>query len=233
MQVIDVPAKQGGTWIKDAFALFRAQPMAWIALSAAWVVLLFGSLFLPVVGGVIAILQPAFFAGFALACHDQQSGGRVTVSHLFVALRVNPRPLVMIGAVTSIAYLLLFALVYQLGAPWPTLPAPGTGSELETLRTLLNGREWLLVLYFVVDSLLRTLLWFVAPLLAFNKMSAWHAVRWSVYASLSNLVPLTVFGLLMLLLFLAALLTGGLGLVIALPLLAIANYTSYRRVFTE
>ena len=213
--------------------LFRAQPLAWIALTSVWVMLLLGSLYLPMVGGVIAILQPAFFAGFALACRAQETGGRVTVSHLFAALRVNPRPLILIGAATSIAYLLLIALLYRLGAPWPVLPAPGPGNELETLHAILDGREWLAILYLLVDSLMRGLLWFAAPLLAFNRMPAWHAVRWSVYASLSNLVPLAAFGVLMMLLFAAAVLTGGLGLVIALPLLAIANYTSYRRVFGE
>ena len=233
MQVIDVPAKQGATWIKDAIVLFRGQPLAWIALAAAWVLLLFVSLFLPYIGGVIAVLQPAFFAGFALACRAQENGERVTVSHLFAALRVNPRPLVLIGALTSIGYLLLLAALYQLGAPWPDLPAQTPGNELETMRLIIKGREWLAVVYFLVDSLLRGLLWFAAPLLAFHQMSAWHAVRWSVYASLSNLVPLSVFSALMLLVFLLALLTGGLGLVIAMPLLAITNYTSYRRVFSD
>jgi uncharacterized membrane protein len=233
MQVNDVPAQQGATWVKDAFLLFRAQPLPWIALAAAWVVLLMGSLFLPVVGGVIAVLQPAFFAGFAIACRQQESGGRVAVGHLFAALRVNPRPLVMLGALTSIAYLALFVLVYELGAPWPDLPTPAAGSELQTLQALLDGREWVLVLYFAVDSVLRALLWFSAPVLAFTKMPAWHAIRWSVFACLSNLLPIALFGMLMTLIFLAALLTGGLGLVVAMPLLAISNYTSYRRVFSE
>jgi hypothetical protein len=233
MQVLDVPAAQGGTWIKDAFALFRAQPLGWMALTAAWVVLLAGSLFLPVAGGVIAILQPVFFAGFALACRAQENGGRITVAYLFAALKVNARPLVLVGAFTSIVYLLLFSLLYYLGAPWPDAPAPAPGRELETMRAIIAGREWLAILYFVIDTLLRGLLWFVAPLLAFHRMSAWDAVRWSIYASLSNFLPLIAFGGLLILLLMAALLTGGLGLLLVLPLMVIANYTSYRRVFVE
>lgn len=233
MHVIDLPAQQGGTWIKDAFTLFRGQPAAWVALTAVWFVLLCASMFLPIIGGVIAMLQPAFFAGFALACRDQENGARVRVGHLFAALRANPRPLVMIGAISTLLYLLLVGLVYQLGAPWPLLPPAGSGAELETVSLLLQGREWIVLLYLLLDSLVRALLWFTAPLLAFNRMSAWDALRWSVYASLSNVAALIVFGALMALLFALAFLTGGLGLVVVLPLLAIANYSSYRRVFSE
>ena len=233
MQVIDVPAAQGSTWLKDAFTLFRAQPMAWIVLTVAWLLLIFGSLLSQFTRGLVAVLQPAIFAGFALACRHQEQGGKVTVGHLFVALRFNPRPLVMIGTVI-VTFDLLVPLLLQfvMDIP-PPVPLEASADMMEQIQAFVHGRETLLIIFFALDSLLRTLLWFVAPLLAFNKMSAWHAVRWSVYASLSNLVPLSVFGLLMMLLFLAALLTGGIGLVIALPLLAIANYTSYRRVFTE
>ncbi len=233
MQVIDVPAAQGGTWLKDAFALFRAQPAGWIVLTAAWLLLMLGSLLLPFTGGVIAVLQPAFFAGFALACRAQEQGGRVTVRHLFAALRLNPRPLVSIGAaIVIIDFLLLLALQFLLDAPAP--PAmPAEAGPVERMQALIKGRELLLTLFFALDSLLRTLLWFAAPLLAFNRMSAWHAVRWSAYASLGNLPALAVFGLLMVLMFLLAAIPAGLGLIIALPLLAIANYTSYRRVFRE
>ncbi len=233
MQVIDIPARQGGTWIKDAFALFRQQPLPWIVLTGTWGLLMFGSLLLPVVGVMVAVLQPAFFAGFALACRAQEQGGTVTAGYLFAALRFNPRPLVMLGvAIVLIDLLLLVLLQFLMDTPPPPLVA-ADASPMERMQALVNGRESLLMIFFAADSLLRALLWFVAPLLAFSRMSTWHAVRWSVYASLSNLAPLSVFGLLMMLVFVVAAVPAGLGLMVALPLLAIANYTSYRQVFRE
>ena len=37
MRVNDVPISNGGVWIKEAFTIFCAQPLQWIALMFAWV----------------------------------------------------------------------------------------------------------------------------------------------------------------------------------------------------
>ena len=65
IKVAEVAASRGAAWLGASFALFRAAPMGWIGLVTGWVILLFGSLIVPLVGPVLVnLLQPVFFASF-------------------------------------------------------------------------------------------------------------------------------------------------------------------------
>jgi uncharacterized membrane protein len=235
MRVNDVSISNGGVWIKEAFTLFRAQPLQWIALMFTWALtsLAFVAL-IPFIGGAISkILQPAFFAGFMLACRDQEAGKRVTPAHLFAALRVNARALIAIGGLVLFLEAMLAISMSALGFQ----PVFMTGVDLETasnaLRASLEGKGVLLTISTVIAMLIMGVFWFTAPLLAFNKMPPTHAIRWSFFAFLSNIMPMVFFGVLMMLLVLLAGMSAGLGLIVVLPLFMIGGYTSYKHVFSD
>jgi uncharacterized membrane protein len=96
---------------------------------------------------------------------------------------------------------------------------------------LLKGHEWVLVLGFVLLVILKGALWFAPPLIAFHGMSTAHAIRWSVYAALANIGAMIVYGVALLGLMLLSVLTSGLGLVVAMPMMVISTYIGYREVF--
>jgi len=73
--------------------------------------------------------------------------------------------------------------------------------------------------------------WFTAAILALNQMPATHAIRWSFYALIANFLPMLVFAALMTLIFAVATLPLLLGLLVAMPIYAIAHYVSYRDLF--
>ncbi len=235
MRVNDVSISNGGLWIKEAFSIFRAQPLQWIALMLTWLVVSLALVALvPFIGGPISkILQPAFFAGFMLACRDQTAGKRVTPAHLFSALRVNARALIAIGGLVLLLEATLAISLSALGFH----PEFGTNPDLEaasnTLRASLEGKEILLTVSFVLASLIMGVFWFAPPLLAFHKMPPTHALRWSFFAFLSNLMPMMFFGVLMMALMLLCALSAGLGFIAVLPLFMISSYTSYQHVFTD
>lgn len=232
MQVIDVPASAGITWIKLSFALFRAQPIAWISLVSAWLLMTLGLFLVPLVGGAIAtILQPGFFASFVLAARDQELGKPVGVHQLFAAFRANGRPLVTIGSITLLAEIMVMVILGLMGLP-RAISADANGMpDIQAYLQLLEGKEWMVVLGFVMMIIIKAILWFTAPILALNQMPATHAIRWSSYALISNFLPMLVFGVLMNLIFFLALLPPFLGFLVALPLFAIAHYVSYRDLF--
>ena len=72
---------------------------------------------------------------------------------------------------------------------------------------------------------------FVTPLVLFGRLPLHTAFAASGYAFAQNTVPLLVFGAASLVLLAFAVLTAGLGLVLALPLWAAASYAAWKDVF--
>lgn len=230
VKVTEIPARRGAAWLGQAFALFRHKPVAWIGLAAGWIVITFGLILVPMIGGVIAnFLQPAFFASFAIAARRQQAGEPVAVGDLFLGFRRNLRALVNLGALLLIAEIAIFALMALLG-----LPMANTGDKPFTVNEYveaLRGKEWILALGFVLTVMVKGALWFAPPLIALNGMTTAHAIRWSVYAALANLGAMMVYGLVLLAIFFAALIPWALGLIVVIPMMAISTYIGYREVF--
>jgi uncharacterized membrane protein len=232
MQVIDVPASAGITWIKLSFALFRAQPIGWMSLVFAWLLTSFVLFFVPLIGGAVAtILQPGFFASFVLAARDQEMGKPLGIHQLFAAFRANGRQLVAIGSITLLADLMVIAILGILGFPY-SIPVDANGMpDMRTYMQLMDGKQWMLVLYFAMMITINGALWFTSAILALNQMPATHAIRWSCYALIANFFPMSVFGVAMMTIFMLAALPFFLGLLVAMPIYAIAHYVSYRDLF--
>lgn len=232
MQVIDVPASAGIAWIKMSFALFRAQPMGWISLVSAWLLVSLVLFLIPLIGPALAtILQPAFFAGFVLAARDQEAGTPVSVRQLFSALRANGRPLVTLGSITLLAEIMVMVILGLVGFP-RIIPADANGlPDVQAYVHLLEGREWMVLLGFGLMLAIKAVLWFSAAILALNPMPATHAIRWSTYALIANFFPMLVFGALLTLIFFLAALPPFIGMLVAMPIYAISHYVSYRELF--
>ena len=74
-------------------------------------------------------------------------------------------------------------------------------------------------------------MWFAPALVFFNNMSAPDALKASFEACLKNAVPFGVFALIVMVLTVFSALSAGLGLFVLSPVLAGANYASYRDIF--
>jgi uncharacterized membrane protein len=231
IQVAEVPAGRGAAWLADAFGLFRRKPMAWIGLTAGWLVVTFGLLIVPIIGGIIAnFLQPVFFASFAITALRQAAGEPVVMGDLFIGFRRNLRALVNLGAILLIAEIGIFALMALLGLPMSGSDEKSTFTVSEYLE-MLKGREWILMVGFALTVVIKGGLWFAPPLIALHDMSMTHAMRWSLYAALANLGAMIVYGLALFALFFAALIPWALGLIVVIPMMAISTYIGYRDVF--
>ena len=116
---------------------------------------------------------------------------------LFLGFQRNLRALVNVGW-----SMLLVAEIVIVSRSWCSLgPADGRRRRSGTCTTprssssMLKGKEWILARGLRCSSVLvKGALWFAPPLIAFHGMSATHAIRWSVYAALSNLGAMLVYG---------------------------------------
>jgi len=76
-------------------------------------------------------------------------------------------------------------------------------------------------------------LWFAPALLAFHDLSTAHAVRWSLFAAVSNVGAMVAYGVALTVVFVAGALPWGLGLIVAIPMMVASTYTGYAAVFEE
>jgi uncharacterized membrane protein len=232
VRVADLAASRGASWLGQSFTLFRAKPFAWIGLCSGWIAITLGLIVLPIVGGVLAnFLQPAFFASFAITAFRQLAGEPVTMGDLFSGFRRNMRSQVLLGAILLGAQLGILMLMALLGLPmFP--PGDGPNTVAEYVDSL-SGKEWILALGFVLTAIVKGALYFAPQLIAFHDMTVMHAIRWSVYAALSNIGAMMVYGFCLMGLFFAAIVPWALGLVVVIPLMAISTFYGYREVFEE
>jgi hypothetical protein len=238
MKVAEIKASRGVRWLGDAFTLFRGAPLAWISMCSGWLAITLGLLYIPhQIGLVIAnFLQPVFFASFAIAAYKQTAGEKLLMGDLFTGFKRHLRALVMLGAVQLLAQIAIYFLMWMLG-----LPTAEAGDRVITLKEyveLMQGKEWILMTGFVLTVMVKGALWFAPPLIAFHGMQTMQAMRWSLYAAISNLGAMILYGLALMGLILlvwvplaAGAYVAMLGLLVVIPMMAISTYVGYKEVF--
>ena len=230
IKVTEVRATRGAAWLREAWNLFRRAPMAWIGLCAGWLVITFGLLVVPFIGGVIAnFLQPVFFASFAITALRQAAGEPIAPGDLFLGFKRNIRALVQLGAILLMAEIAIFALMAALG-----LPVSTSSEKIFTVSEyveLLQGKEWIVMIGFALTVMVKGALWFAPQLIAMHDMTTTHAMRWSVYAALANVGAMIVYGIVLFVIFFLAILPWALGLLVVIPMMVISTYIGYREVF--
>ena len=233
LRVRDRRSSRGIAWLAGGWSLFKGRPIAWIAMGTGWMAITLGLLVVPLVGGVVAnLLQPVFFASFALAAAKQAAGGPVEVGDLFAGFQRPLKPLINLGAILLVAEIGIFALLALLGLPGLETKE-GQGPNLAEFARQLQGREWILVVGVALTAVVKGALWFAPALLAFHELTTAHALRWSVYAALSNLGAMLVYGVALTLAFAVGILPWGLGLLVVIPVMLASTWAGYADVFED
>jgi hypothetical protein len=177
-----IPAIAGWNWVRQGFGLFRQQPGEMSTLFILYFFLMVALSFLPILGLVLQqILTPVFSMAFMQACADIASGKRVHPKLLFAGFRQPSfRPLALLGSLYLAAALLAF-LVADLassGGFWQALNSPVALDEkawgdLNLMGPLLAG--------LLVYKSISVLLWFAAPLIAWQGMSVGKSLFFSFF----------------------------------------------------
>jgi hypothetical protein len=227
--VAELPASRGAGWLADAFRIFRRAPLAWIGLCAGWIAITVGLILIPFLGIVIAnLLQPAFFASFAICAYRASAGEPFTAADLFAGFKRNMRALLHVGTVLLVAELAISILMVVLGLP---VLKGGEQITVEEYANALQANLWIVAVGLVLTALVRGALWFAPPLISFHGMGAMQAMRWSLYAAIANLGTMILYALVLFAIFFLAMLPYAAGLVLVVPLMAISTYVGYRDVF--
>ena len=230
VKVTEVPASRGAAWLGEAFKLFRGAPLVWIGLCAGWIVITFGLMIVPLVGMVASnFLQPVFFASFAITAYKQSQGEPISMNDLFSGFRRNVRALINLGALLLLAQLAILVIMAMMGLP--TANSGERDVSITEYVEMLRGKEWILVVGFLITALVKGAVWFAPPLIAFHGMTTTQAMRWSLYAAIANIGAMLLYGTVLLGIFLIGLIPWAAGLVLVIPLAAISTFIGYREVF--
>jgi uncharacterized membrane protein len=230
-------AGAGVTWISEGWKLFAKAPLMWIVALIILFVMAIIAGFIPIIGSIIfQVLNPVFAAGLVVACRALEKGGEFELEHLFAGFR-SPRfmSLAILGAIFLVAWLAI--VVVCMGAFGLSVGAAIlSGDPNNAMETILASSLMFLVGLLVMLLLLVPLLaayWFAPALIIMNGLTPTEAMKQSFFASFRNFVPFIIYGLVMFVLLIAAVLPLGLGLLVWVPLAITSTYASYRAIFTE
>ena len=226
----------GWTWITEGWKLFARAPLMWIVAIVIVFVLAIVVSIVPFIGSLaFQVLQPVIAGGFIVACRSLETGGEFELEHLFAGFSKRFGPLAIVGLV-FLAGGLVIMLVFALFVGFPVVGAFMTGDPDAVAASI--AASWLAIALgvLVVLGLMVPLLaayWFAPALVMIHDMKPIEAMKVSFFACLRNFVPFVIYGLLMGVALIVAMIPFGLGLLVWVPVAMTSTYVAYRRIFTE
>ncbi len=234
MRIRSVESGRGWQWIVEGFGLFRKAPFMWITLTLVlaliWMLLFAIQLIGPL---LFNLLSPVFFAGFMIGCRDLEQCRELELAHVFAGFRGgHAAPLVTVGGVYLVGMIVILGLIFLTdgGSMLPTALS-GKHTDMAAVAAAVRGLALALIVAFVVYIPLLMAVWFAPLLVAFHGMPAGPAMKLSFQACWRNVLPFTVYGFVILVLWFLASIPLLLGLLIVLPVVLCSIYASYKDVF--
>jgi hypothetical protein len=251
VQVRSVAPARGWAWIAGGFTLFLRSPGQWILLllilfAAKKALSAFPVMALAALFSVIAmLLMPVFMAGLMDGCRALEEGRPLKVGHLAQGFRRNAANLVTLGGIYLVGNLIIVMIIFSIGgeaitamattlAKSPTITPQIRGQMQEATATVARA-----VLVGAALSLPLLMALYFAPLLAyFDDVKPLQALKLSLLACLKNLLPMLVYGLLLLAGLVVLVPIGirfrefDLGLWLMAPVLVPSIYVCYRDIFS-
>lgn len=234
-----VPAGNAMRWLSEGWTLFTKAPGSWILNVIVFLVLFMVLAVIPLLGGIASnVMMPIFMAGLFAGCKALDNDEPLQVAHLFAGFKERGGQLALIG-------ILMFALYVVIGIVMVVLVLATFGFGLfqaagneQAIMQLFMGRGLLMVLLLVLVLLALSIpitmaFWFAPALVMFHGVEATQAMKQSFRACLRNILPFLVYGVVMFVLFLVALIPVGLGLLVMIPVGYAAWYASYKDIFLE
>jgi hypothetical protein len=234
LEARQVSPRRGLDWIIEGFALFRRNPLIWIVLFSAYLLIGMVLSMIPLLGPIVLnLLAPVFVAGFMVGCRVLEQGGELEISHLFAGFRHHAAHLVTIGGI-YLAGIIIIAGIMFAGTDQAALQAMLSGKRMTPQETqAILGEGFVLTSLFCLLLLVPLIMgyWFAPVLAAFHGVPGFAAMRQSFFACLRNIGPFLVYGVVSMILLVIAAIPFGLGLLIMIPTMLASLYVSYKDVF--
>ena len=231
-----LPAGAGWRWITGGWALFMRAPLMWVIAMVVLFVLGMVLSLLPIVGSLaFQVLQAVFAGSLVAACRSLERGGEFEIEHLLAGFQRRFANLLIVGALLMLGGLAVL-MVFALFAGFSVLTALLTGDPDAAAAAIMASAGVLVLGLLVVMALLVPYFmayWFAPALVMMHDLAPVAAMKASFVGCARNLVPFLVYGLVMALAGIVAVIPFGLGLLVWMPLVITSTYVAYRDIFTE
>jgi uncharacterized membrane protein len=239
MEIKKLNAARGWTWVKQGYQLIMLNPLMSITFALIGALAMFAALKVPVLGPLLAILlMPIVMAGYMRVCRALEEDEEVELTHLFEGFRKHTARLVALGGFSMLGLLGSSAVMVFLGgdALSTLLDSFKSTSDPQMMIDAMwasgSGVAFSLLVGFTLVCVLMLALQYAPMLIFFNDATPLAALRASLSGSLRNIVPYTVYSIIMQVIALVlSLLPFNIGLVVLLPLGFTSLYVSYRNIF--
>jgi uncharacterized membrane protein len=235
------PFGRGAGWIAEAWNYFRKSPLNWILMVVVLFALTFLVALIPFVGSmIINVLYPVLFAGILLACQDLDAGRKFSIERLFAGFSIPQRNRLLILGVLYIVFSLVmlfiifavFGLFIGIAGMEGGLDDPDVAAQI--METSGGPVFALAVLVAIALTIPVIMAFYFAPaLITFNDLEIMQALKLSFRGCLRNIMPFLLFGIIMILLSILAMIPLGLGMLIMAPVGMITLYVCYNDIFLQ
>jgi uncharacterized membrane protein len=240
LQLVEPPrstsAGAGVDWIGQGWKLFARAPLMWIVSMLVLFVIAIVVNVVPFIGQLaFQLIQPVFAAGLMIACRSLETGGEFEIEHLFAGFKRNLSGLLIVGLIFLVAEVVLL-LVFGAFAGFGMLMAFMTGNPDDLMPAMMGSIMSMLIGLLVMLLLLVPVVmayWFAPALVVLHDMAPVAAMKESFRGCLRNVLPFLVYGIVMTLLAIVAVIPIGLGMLVWLPLVVTSTYAAYRGIYTD
>jgi uncharacterized membrane protein len=226
----------GWDWVAKGWALFARAPLMWIISIVVLFVIAIVMAFIPILGQLaFQLAQPIFAAGFVVACRSLEKGGEFELEHLFAGFTRRFGPLAIVGVIFLLGWLALMVVFFVI-AGMSLLPAFMTGDQAVIQEALVNSLLTIALAGLVVTGLTVPLVaayWFAPALVMMHDMAPIAAMKASFAACFRNFFTFLVYGIVMMVGAVVAIIPFGLGMLVWVPVAIASTYVAYRQIFTE
>lgn len=226
-----VKADRGWEWIASGFALFKQEPLNWIAIGIIAMILFVVVSHIIFFGGfIVTLFTPVLMGGVMLGCRAQEQGAKLEIAHLFAGFK-TPRTgkLFMVG---------FMALVGTVLAYLPALLMMGYAGFMTMMHGDLAAVVGLGITFVLASLVVMALsipiymaLWFAPALVVLHDMEPVAAMKASFTACLRNTIPFLLYSVILALLCVLAVIPFGLGFLVLAPVVLASIYRGYRDVY--
>ena len=230
------PPGAGWDWVVRGWQLFVAAPLMWILAVVVLFVFAIVLNFIPLVGQLaFQLLQPVFAGGLVIACRSLERGGEFEFEHLFAGFSRRFGPLMIVGLIFMLGWIAIM-VVFLLIAGFSLLGVFLSGDPELAASAIAASAMTMILGTLVALALMIPLLaayWFAPALVAMHDMKPVEAMKASFFACFRNFLALLVYGIVMTVALVLALIPFGLGMLVWIPVAVASTYVAYRQVFTE
>ena len=239
MEIKKLNAARGWTWVKQGYQLIMRNPLMSITFALIGALAMFAALKVPVLGPLLAILlMPIVMAGYMRVCRALEEEEEVELTHLFEGFKKHTTRLVALGGFSMLGMIGASAVMVFIGgdALSTLLDSFKSTSDPQMLVDAMwsagSGVAFSLLVGFTLVCVLMLALQYAPMLIFFNDATPVAALRASLSGSFRNIVPYTVYSIIMQVVALVlSLLPYNIGLIVLLPLGFTSLYVSYRNIF--